>query len=84
MIIIHYGNLVQQSRHIKSAMRHFDPASILLFLNVSSTSAVWSTYSAYPLIDKIRYLKWRTIRNKILVKAYEKSGNIKTIYQTVL
>ena len=36
----HFGNLVGQIQHIKSAKGHFDLSCIPLFLNVASTSVV--------------------------------------------
>ena len=36
----HFGNLVRQIRHIKSAKRHFDLSCIPFFLNVASTRVV--------------------------------------------
>ena len=36
----HFGNLVRQIRHIKSAKRHFDLSCTPLFLKVASTRVV--------------------------------------------
>ena len=36
----HFGTLMQQIRHIKSTMHHFDLSCIPLFLNVASASVV--------------------------------------------
>ena len=36
----HFGNLLRQISHIKSAKRHFDLSCIPLFLNVASTAVV--------------------------------------------
>ena len=72
-------------RHIKRAKRHFDLSCIPLFLNVASISVVWSKNSAcHNSVFKMKKNqdKWNDKQN--ISQKYEKYGNIKTIYQTVM